>query len=311
MKKTIRIVWISALSGLAFLTACWSHKGLTRKERKQLTEERVVVERELKEKQAYVEGNEWDPYDVFFFNKQVYALQNRLDSIDFRLGDSIDLDRNIRRRQILQRIDSLSYLVKREESACVYGPPPGMYEDYDKEQAAMESDLKILRRQLKEAKQELKDFDHFQTQGREVHEKLYGGPDVYYNRPQTYEEKRLLEENQRKLDSIQRKKEAQRKRDSIRQARRNNDRSCVYGPPPSPSPSTCGVSNADVKSTTTKLNDLVNDWSMASTPAEKAEKKASFDAIVKSFDAKLNEADCRKLDPKLLKNYEFVKKLIK
>lgn len=75
---------------------------------------------------------------------------------------------------------------------------------------------------------------------------------------------------------------------------------------------TCGVSNADVKSTTTKLNNLVNAWSMASTPAEKAEKKASFDATVKSFDAKLNQADCKKkLDAKLLKNYEFVKKLIK
>jgi hypothetical protein len=86
-------------------------------------------------------------------------------------------------------------------------------------------------------------------------------------------------------------------------------------PPPSPTPTTtCGVSNADVKSTTTKLNNIVNAWSMASSPAEKAEKKASFDATVKSFDAKLNglSADCKKkLDAKLLKNYEFVKKLIK
>ena len=85
-------------------------------------------------------------------------------------------------------------------------------------------------------------------------------------------------------------------------------------PPPGPTPQTCGVSNADVKSTTTKLNNIVNAWSMASSPAEKAEKKASFDATVKAFDAKLNgmSADCKKkLDAKLLKNYEFVKKLIK
>ena len=72
--------------------------------------------------------------------------------------------------------------------------------------------------------------------------------------------------------------------------------------------------NAEIKSTTTKLNNLVNDWSLASTPATKAEKKASFDATVKSFDAKLNSLpnNCKgKLDAKLLKNYEFVKKLIK
>jgi len=79
---------------------------------------------------------------------------------------------------------------------------------------------------------------------------------------------------------------------------------------------TCDVNalNNDIKSTTTKLNNLVNAWSMASTPSEKAEKKASFDATVKSFDAKLNglPSDCKKkLDSKLLKNYEFVKKLIK
>ena len=73
----------------------------------------------------------------------------------------------------------------------------------------------------------------------------------------------------------------------------------------------CGVSDADVKATTSKLNNLVNAWSQASSPAEKAEKKASFDAAVKSFDAKLTPDCKKKLDAKLLKNYEFVKKLIK
>ena len=187
MKRTIRIVWISALSGLAFLTACWSHKGLTRKERKQLTEERVVVERQLKDVSSIIEECQMDnveevrgyAYDAFLYKKKFYALQNRLDSIDFRLGDSIDLDRNIRRRQILQRIDSLGYLVSSNESACVYGPPPGMYEEYDKEQEEMEREFALVRKQLKEAKKELEDFDRIQTQGREVYEKLYGSPDLY------------------------------------------------------------------------------------------------------------------------------------
>lgn len=76
----------------------------------------------------------------------------------------------------------------------------------------------------------------------------------------------------------------------------------------------CAVTTADVKSITTQLNNIVNSWSMASTPAEKAEKKAKFDATVKSFDAKLNglSADCKsKIDSNTLKNYGFVKKLIK
>ena len=71
---------------------------------------------------------------------------------------------------------------------------------------------------------------------------------------------------------------------------------------------------AEVKTVTNKLNNLVNDWSLASDAAAKAEKKAAFESEVKKFDAKLNElpSGCKdKLDKKLLKNYEFVKKLIK
>ena len=320
MKRLVRTVWISTLSGMAFLTACCTQNGLTRRERKQLMKEREQVEMQL----AKVKSDRWenteegDPnyYQCYWLDfmlhfDEKYALENKLDSINYRLGEDIDLDRNIRRRQILKRIDSLTVQIKGYIPPCVYGPPPGMYPDYDEEQSNVESDLSIWERQLEEAKTELDDLDRAKTQGPEIYEALYGVPVINYDDSQQVKEQQLQEAEQRKLDSIQRKNEMLRKRDSIRQARRNNDRSCVYGPPPSPSPSTCGVSNADVKSTTTKLNDLVNDWSMASTPAEKAEKKASFDAIVKSFDAKLNEADCRKLDPKLLKNYEFVKKLIK
>ena len=266
MKKVIRIVWISALSGLAFLTACWTHNGLTKKERKQLTEERVALERELKDRYSFIEKYQLDDieevrgdaYASYEYKKDVYALQNRLDSINFRLGDSIDLDRNIRRRQILQRIDSLGYLVNDNDSACVYGPPPGMYEEYDKKQAALDSISAEWRRQLKEAKQELEDFDHFQTQGREVHEKLYGGPDVYYNKPRISKEKQLLEEEQRKSDSIQRKKEAQRKQDSIRKARRDREGACVYGPPPTIDRNNDAQRRQELKRKIIELNDEIN-----------------------------------------------------
>lgn len=82
------------------------------------------------------------------------------------------------------------------------------------------------------------------------------------------------------------------------------------------SQSTCDVKklNEEIKSTTNKLNNLVNDWSLAADVATKAEKKAAFEATYQRFDAKLNDlpSGCKsKLDAKLLKNYDFVKKLIK
>ena len=107
-----------------------------------------------------------------YFDKK-YALENKLDSINYRLGDSIDLDRNIRRRQIMKRIDSLTFLIETYNPPCVYGPPPGMYPDYDEEQANKESDISIWERQLKEAKKELDEFDIPRLPDAEV---LYGSP---------------------------------------------------------------------------------------------------------------------------------------
>lgn len=87
------------------------------------------------------------------------------------------------------------------------------------------------------------------------------------------------------------------------------------GPTPPP-PTNCDTKklNEEVKSTTKKLNNMVNDWSLAGDAATKAEKKAAFEAEVKRFDNKLNglPSGCKeKLDKKLLKDYEFVKKLVK
>ena len=178
------------------------------------------------------------PMDMAFYSEYMeyfdkkYALENKLDSINYHLGDSIDLDRNVRRRQIMKRIDSLDFLIKTYIPPCVYGPPPGMYPDYDEEQANKESDISIWNRQLEEAKAELDDLDRAKTQGPEIYEALYGVPVINYDDPQQDKEGQLQEAEQRKLDSIQRKKEAKRKQDSIRQARQGSSPGCVYGPPP-------------------------------------------------------------------------------
>ena len=175
MKKIVRVVWISALTGLAFLSACLTQNGLTRKERKQLRKEREQVEIQLAECQKVTEL----PIHEAFYSKYMeyfdkkYALENKLDSINYRLGEDIDLDRNVRRRQIMKRIDSLTFLIETYIPPCVYGPPPGMYPDYDEEQANKESDISIWERQLKEAKKELDEFDISRLPDAEV---LYGSP---------------------------------------------------------------------------------------------------------------------------------------
>ena len=49
MKKVVRTVWISLLTGLAFLVACTTPKGLTRAEKKQLKAERAELVAQIEE----------------------------------------------------------------------------------------------------------------------------------------------------------------------------------------------------------------------------------------------------------------------
>lgn len=170
MKKIIRVVWISALSGLAFLTACCSQNGLTRKERKQLVKEREQLQEELLQYQRCAET---DDYEAFMScNGQFYALENRLDTINFRLGDSIDLDRNYRRRLILQRIDSLNFLIANYTPPCIYGGP-----DLNDGSWEVRSDLDIWQEELEKAEDELDAFDGIDEKEM-PYETLYGSPDL-------------------------------------------------------------------------------------------------------------------------------------
>ncbi len=125
MKKIVRVVCIGVLSGLAFLAACCTQNGLSRKERKQLTKEREEVMMELARYQGM--EREYGPMDEFMSLKgTILSLENRLDTINYRLGDSIDLDRSLRRRQLLFRIDSLNFLINNYTPACIYGGPDQM-----------------------------------------------------------------------------------------------------------------------------------------------------------------------------------------
>ena len=151
MKKVVRTVWIGALSGLAFLAACCTQNGLTRKERKQLVKERDSIQEILTRREgAAVYGS---PEIIARYGLETYRLQNQLDSINAKLGEDVDLEKSARRLALQERVAQLQAALQRREGACVYGSPE-VLEDYGKETQRMRDELKAVKKELKELNQE-------------------------------------------------------------------------------------------------------------------------------------------------------------
>lgn len=147
MKKIVRTVWISALSGLAFLTACCSSKGLTRSERKQLVKERDSIQEILKMREmAAVYGS---PEVLANYAAETYRLRNQLDSINYKLGEDVDLEKSARRVELQERIAELQAALQRREGACVYGSPE-IIEEYGRETRRMRDEVEALRKELRD-----------------------------------------------------------------------------------------------------------------------------------------------------------------
>ena len=147
MKKVVRTVWIGALSGLAFLAACCSGKGLTKAERKQLIKERDSIQDILTRREgAAVYGS---PEIIARYGLETYRLQNQLDSINFKLGEDVDLEKSARRLALQERIAELQAALQRREGASVYGSPE-IIEAYGKGTQRMRDELKAIRKELKE-----------------------------------------------------------------------------------------------------------------------------------------------------------------
>lgn len=126
MKKVVRTVWISLLSGLAFLVACTSPKGLTRAEKKQLKAERTELTQML---EAHKMVTSDDPRQLVGIREDELDLRMRLLDIDVRLHNEKGLDQNNARiDQIQADIDSLHRVIEDLDNntipPCVYGPPP-------------------------------------------------------------------------------------------------------------------------------------------------------------------------------------------
>lgn len=147
MKKVVRTVWIGTLSGLAFLAACCSSKGLSRAERKQLKKERDSIQSILNMREmAAVYGS---PEVIANYKTETYRLQSRLDSINAKLGKEVDLEKSALRVTLQQRIAELQAAIQRREGACVYGSPE-VIQQYGEETRRMKTELSDLQDQLKE-----------------------------------------------------------------------------------------------------------------------------------------------------------------
>lgn len=168
MKKVVRTVWISVLSGLAFLTACCTTKGLSKQERKQLIQERDSIQDILTRREgAAVYGS---PEIIARYSAENYRLQSQLDSINAKLGEDVDLEKSARRVELQERIADLQAALQRREGACIYGSPEVM-EEYGKETRRMRDELDAARKEVKELNN---------PEGAKINngavEVLYGGP---------------------------------------------------------------------------------------------------------------------------------------
>ena len=161
MKKVVRIVWIGALTGLAFLVACCSTKGLTRAEKKQLKRDRDSIQQILD--MHWMSTPDDNPVARAEFEMESNRLQYQIDSINYRLGKKVNIEESKQlledskqkvelskdRNSIVQRIEELRRAIQMREGACVYGSPE-VIKEYGKKTQEMRDELKKLEDQLEE-----------------------------------------------------------------------------------------------------------------------------------------------------------------
>ena len=155
MKKIVRTVWIGALSGLAFLGACCTTRGgISKAERKQLIKERDSIQEILKQREmSAVYGS---PTLIQKYGLETLRLRNQLDSINYRLGEDVDLEQSAKQLEmkqkrvtLMERLDQLRNALREREGACVYGSPE-IIEEYGRETRRMRQEVEELQKQLDE-----------------------------------------------------------------------------------------------------------------------------------------------------------------
>ena len=162
MKKVVRTVWIATLSGLAFLAACCSTRGgLSRAERKQLIKERDSIQEILSRREgSCVYGT---PEIMQQYGLETLRLRSQLDTINYRLGEDVDLEASAQRvrekeqtienmqrvNALRERLSQLRDIIRKREGSCVYGSPE-IIERYGQETMRMKEEAAELEMQIKE-----------------------------------------------------------------------------------------------------------------------------------------------------------------
>mgnify|MGYP003321112290 CR=1 FL=1 len=135
MKKVVRIVWISLLSGLAFLAACVSNHNSSKGSKFETLYGSPEVD-------APVANQE-----------EINEMNARLDRIEQRINEMKGPDKNERRKQLQQQLDSISEILHRREGACIYGSPEVM-ERYRNETLRLHKEASKLQQQLEDLDKE-------------------------------------------------------------------------------------------------------------------------------------------------------------
>lgn len=165
MKKVVRTVWIGALSGLAFLAACTAKNGLTRSERKQLIKQRDEIQTLLNMREgSAIYGS---PEVMMNYGLETMRMRNKLDSINFRLGENVDIEQSTERlrkrekevsnfmktKELRMRLESLMATIREREGSCVYGSPE-IIEEYGRETRRMRQEAEEIRKQIEDIENE-------------------------------------------------------------------------------------------------------------------------------------------------------------
>ena len=135
MKKVVRTVWISLLSGLAFLAACTGIKNSVKDNKFEALYGSPEVNAPVANQESIDEMNA------------------RLDKIEQRINEMKGTDKQSRREQLQQQLDSISNILKRREGACIYGSPEVM-EKYRDENLRLHKEASKLQKELEDLDKE-------------------------------------------------------------------------------------------------------------------------------------------------------------
>ncbi len=154
------------MSGLAFLAACCTTKGgISKAERKQLINERDSIQEILSRREgAAIYGT---PEIMQRYGLETLRLRNKLDSINYKLGEDVNLEESAQRlkdkelkvekmqriSEMRERLEILQNTIREREGSCVYGSPE-IIEEYGRETQRLRDQANELELQIREMENE-------------------------------------------------------------------------------------------------------------------------------------------------------------